>query len=191
MGGLADLQREQAHLLALPLAQFADGAPGPGREPAFGQEFTRPLARRLPGFAARGEAERELLGHGGKDDLVVGVLEHQPHVLRELAAVGLRPLRVAAMHHDAPLLRLVEPADEAEQAALARAVVAHEADARFIEAERQPVENALFTANQRDRFEADAVRDVGVGRGRLRQGVATVPQALPVVFLRTCRKKAR
>ncbi|KQW59364.1 hypothetical protein ASC92_07000 [Variovorax sp. Root411] len=95
------------------------------------------------------------------------------HMLRQLPALGLG---VAAMHDHAALLRLVEPADQAEQAALARPVVADQADARFLQVKRQPLEDMLAAAHQRHRFEADAVRGIGLGRGRLRQGAPTVPE---------------
>jgi hypothetical protein len=68
------------------------------------------------------------------------------------------------MHDDPAGLRLIEAADEAEQAALAGTVVTDQADACFRQAQVQLGEHGLFAAFERNCLQVDVVRSGGAGR---------------------------
>ena len=119
-------QRQPADVLALALAQCRDGALRPVGETALRQELTG-LLQGLALLQA-GQAQGQLFFHGGEDDLVVGVLEHHADTLAALHA-PLALMDVQAVDMDAALIGGFQAAQQAQQAGLAGAVVADEADA--------------------------------------------------------------
>src|SRR5689334_16584798 len=85
--GLGDVERQEAKALPLSLAQRAYRAIGPSFELPCAEEIKRPPPRFFSAFPKRGQAEGELLQDGRKDDLIVGILKHDPDEPRKAAAV--------------------------------------------------------------------------------------------------------
>ena len=147
------LQGQPAHLLALALAQAADGAVGPVGQAALCQQLTR-----------RGEGLRLLEATGAQrqgdflfddrvDDLIVRVLEHQAD---ELGAFLGRGMNVHAADAHVAGLRRIEPAQQPQQTGLARAVVADQADALLGQMEIKTVKHLRLAALQGDLFDLHA-----------------------------------
>ena len=125
-GGAGQQQCQPADVLALALAQRRDGALRPVGETALRQELTG-LLQGLALFQS-GQAQGQLFFHGGEDDLVVRVLEHHADALAALQT-PIALMDVHTIDMDAALIGGFQAAQQAQQAGLAGAVVADEADA--------------------------------------------------------------
>ena len=125
-GGAGQQQCQPADVLALALAQCRDGALRPVGQTTLRQELTG-LLQGLALFQS-GQAQGQLFFHGGEDDLVVGILEHHADALAALQT-PIALMDVHTIDMDAALIGGFQAAQQAQQAGLAGAVVADEADA--------------------------------------------------------------
>ena len=100
---------------------------------------------RLARHAAVLQAQAQLFFHGGEDDLVVRVLEHQAHHAGQLLALALH---IVAGYHHLALARHLQPAEQAEEAGFARAVIADQANAALGQAQAQAGKHGLGAACQ-------------------------------------------
>ena len=141
-----DDERQPAHVLALSLTEAADGALGPMAQAPRLQPGRGLLPRLAPRQAAHLQAQGQLFLHGRKNDLFIRVLEHHAHL--GLASLGSD--NVLAEYPDLTTAGHFQPAQQAKQTALARAVVTDEANALLPELERQSVKHSVLATNKRD-----------------------------------------
>src|SRR5690606_23761113 len=105
-----------------------------------------------PGHADVAQSEGNVVGDDRKHDLVVRVLKHEAHFLPDGTGVA-RSVQARNLH--TTRYGQNQPVKQTHQCAFARSVCAHDADALFGQAQRDPAQDRTLLQDDTDVVELD------------------------------------